>query len=228
MGGITEGRAQPLPSDTELLARLREGDESAYALLLDAWTGKLLRVARYFVTTNDSAHELVQETWLSVLRGIDAFEGRSSLKTWVFRILVNAAKRRSAQEKRTVPWSSVADGEDTGPTVDPSRFRGPNDPYPGDWWSYPAAWPTPEQEAMVAEIRNQVASALGQLPDRQQIVITLRDVEGHTSEEVCSILEISAANQRVLLHRARAAVRKQLEEYFATSPAGDEPDAVPP
>ncbi|RSM46749.1 RNA polymerase subunit sigma-24 [Amycolatopsis balhimycina DSM 5908] len=225
---MTGGRATPLPSDTELLERLRSGDESAYALLLDAWSGKLMRVARYFVTTNDSARELVQETWLAVLRGITGFEGRSSLKTWVFRILVNAAKRRSAQESRTIPWSSVVQAEDAGPTIDPSRFRGPGDPYPGDWWAYPAAWPTPEQEAMAAEIRNQVASALTELPERQQIVLTLRDVEGHTSEEVCAILEISAANQRVLLHRARAAVRKRLEDYFAAASPAEDPDAVAP
>ncbi|WP_410667795.1 RNA polymerase sigma factor [Amycolatopsis sp. cmx-4-68] len=227
MGGLTGG-APPLPSDTELIARLKSGDESAYALLLDAWSGKLLRLARCFVSTNDSAHELVQDTWLAVLRGIGNFEGRSSLKTWVFRILVNAAKRRSTQERRTVPWSSVARAEDAGPTVDPSRFRGPTDPYPGDWWAYPATWPTPEQEAMATEIRNEVASALTELPERQQIVLTLRDVEGHTSEEVCAMLEISASNQRVLLHRARAAVRKRLEDYFSPAPAADDPDTVAP
>lgn len=227
MGGFTGG-AQPLPADAELIARLRGGDESAYALLLDAWSGKLLRVARSFVSTTESAHELVQDTWLAVLRGIGDFEGRSSLKTWVFRILVNAAKRRSSQERRTIPWSSAVRAEDFGPTVDPSCFRGPTDPYPGDWWAYPAAWPTPEQEAMATEIRNEVASALTELPERQQVVLTLRDVEGCTSDEVCELLEISAANQRVLLHRARAAVRRRLEDYLTPAPAADDPDAIAP
>jgi RNA polymerase sigma-70 factor (ECF subfamily) len=219
VGAIGEGGAQQFPSDTELVARLRGGDESAYATLLDAWSGKLQRVARCFVTTHDSASEVVQETWLAVLKGIGGFEGRSSLKTWIFRILVNAAKRRSVQEGRVIPWSSLLTADDAGPTVDPARFRGPNDPYPGDWWAYPSPWPepTPEQATLAAEIRNHVAAAVNELPDRQRVVITLRDVEGHTSEEVCAILDISTANQRVLLHRARAWVRGRLEEYFSAS-----------
>jgi RNA polymerase sigma-70 factor (ECF subfamily) len=214
-----EGGAGQLPSDAELLARIRDGDESVYALLLDAWSGKLLRVARCFVTTRDSASEVVQDTWLSVLQAIDRFEGRSSLKTWVFRILANTAKRRSAQERRTIPWSSLVKGDDEGPTVDPARFRGPGDPYPGDWWVYPAPWPepTPEQAALTGEIREQVIAALSELPDMQRVVLTLRDVEGQSSEDVCVILDISPANQRVLLHRARARVRERLEEYFAAA-----------
>lgn len=215
---------RPLPSDEELVARLRDRDESAFVLLVDAWSAGILRLARSFVSTNESAAEVVQDTWLAVIQGIGAFEGRSSLKTWIYRIGVNAAKRRGVREGRTIPWSSLmpADG---GATVDPSRFRGPKDPYPGDWWDYPAPWPqpSPEQQALAGEINAEVAAAMAELPDRQRIVIALRDLEGHSSEEVCAILEISAANQRVLLHRARAFVRGRLDEYFAS--AGDSPGA---
>jgi RNA polymerase sigma-70 factor, ECF subfamily len=209
------GSTQPFPPDAELVARLRERDGSAFALVVDGWSGGMLRVARSFVSTNDSAAEVVQEAWLAVIEGVRGFEGRSSLKTWVFRILVNAAKRRGMREGRTIPMSSLS-YQDTGPTVDPERFRGSDDQYPGDWLEFPAPWPSPEQEALAGEVRAEVAAAVTQLPDRQRIVITLRDIEGHTSDEVCTILDISLANQRVLLHRARAFVRGKLEEYFAT------------
>lgn len=190
--------------------------------MLDAWSNAMLRVARSFVSTNESAAEVVQDTWLAVIQGVGRFEGRSTLKTWVFRILMNTAKRRGTRESRTVPWSSLFPPDhDDGPTVDPARFGGPNDPYPGHWRESPAPWPSPEQEALAVEIRAQVSAALEVLPLRQQLVITLHDIEGYNSEEVCSILEISAANQRVLLHRARAFVRGRLEEYFET--VGEKP-----
>jgi RNA polymerase sigma-70 factor (ECF subfamily) len=185
-------------------------------MLLDAWSDGLLRLARSFVSTTDSAAEVVQDTWLAVIQGIGKFEGRSSLKTWVYRILVNTAKRRGGREARSVPWSSLLPTpEDEGPTVDPSRFGGPGDPYPGHWREFPAPWPSPEQQTLAGEVRAQVGTALAQLPERQRVVIMLRDVEGYGSDEVSSILDISAANQRVLLHRARAFVRGRLEEYYA-------------
>lgn len=205
-----------LPPDEVLVARLRDRDEAAFALVLDAWSASMLRLARSFVSTNDSASEVVQETWYAVIVGIEKFARRSSLKTWVYRILVNTAKRRGASEGRTVPWSSLPGSEADGPTVDPSRFQRPGEPTPGHWRTFPAAWPAPEQTALATELRTQITAALVQLPDRQRIVITLRDVEGYDSAEVCAMLEISAANQRVLLHRARAVVRGRLEEYFAT------------
>jgi RNA polymerase sigma-70 factor (ECF subfamily) len=207
--------AQPLPSDEVLVARLRERDEAAFTLMVDAWSGGLLRLARSFVSTTDSAAEVVQETWLGVIQGIARFEGRSSLKAWVYRILVNTAKRRGVRESRTVPWSSLPAAEDAGPTVDPSRFQGPGEPYEGHWREFPAPWPSPEPAALAGEIRSRVSAALAKLPERQRVVITLRDVEGYSSDEVCAILEITAANQRVLLHRARAFVRCELEAYFA-------------
>jgi len=209
---------QPFPPDDELVARLRDRDEAAFVMLLDAWSDGLLRLARSFVSTTDSAAEVVQDTWLAVIQGIGKFEGRSSLRTWVYRILVNTAKRRGRRESRTVPWSSLLPTpDDEGPTVDPARFGGPGDPYPGHWRQFPAPWPSPEQHALADEVRAQVGAALAQLPERQRVVIMLRDVEGYGSDEVRSILDISAANQRVLLHRARAFVRGRLEEYYAAA-----------
>jgi RNA polymerase sigma-70 factor (ECF subfamily) len=214
-------RDQPdLPSDPELVARLRGRDEAAFALVLDAWSGGMTRVARSIVSTPASADEVVQDAWLAVVQAIGTFEARSSLKTWVYRILVNTAKRRAMREGRHVSWSLVP-GEDDTPTVDPARFGGPGDRFPGHWLAFPAPWPSPEQNMLAGEVQAQVEAALAALPERQRVVITLRDVEGYSSDEVCSILEISAANQRVLLHRARAFVRGRLEEYFVASAASD-------
>jgi RNA polymerase sigma-70 factor (ECF subfamily) len=200
-----------LPPDDVLVARLRRGEESAFALVLDHWSGGMLRLARSFVSTEESAAEVVQETWLAVIEGIGRFEARSSLKTWVYRILTNTAKRRGIREHRVVPLSSI---DDSGPTVDPSRFRPDGDPFPGHWWEFPALWPTPDQGLLRHEVQAWLAEALAELPDRQRVVITLRDVEGYPSEEVCELLGISKANQRVLLHRARAFVRGKLEKYY--------------
>ncbi|MGJ6964363.1 RNA polymerase sigma factor [Streptosporangium sp. G11] len=212
MESFTDGT---LPSDDVVVAALRAGDEAMFTALLDTWSRGMLWLARAHVSTNDSAEEVVQDTWLAVIRGIEGFEGRSSVKTWVYRILVNTARRRGVRENRTVPWSSVFEQERQ--TVDRSCFQGVDDPFPGCWKDFPTAWPTPESEVLAAEVRDRIAAALAELPLRQRTVITLRDVEGCTSEEVCEILEISAANQRVLLHRARTAVRGRLEDYFETA-----------
>jgi RNA polymerase sigma-70 factor (ECF subfamily) len=208
--------AAEFPPDRDLVERLRCRDEAAFTLLVDSWSGGMCRLARSFVKTNESAAEVVQDTWIAVIKGIDAFEGRSSLKTWTYRILVNTAKRRGVREGRTIPMSSLAPtDEDYGPTVDPSRFFDAGHQWAGHWRESPAAWPSPEQSALSGEVHGLVVAAVAELPDRQRIVITLRDVEGYTSEEVREILDISAANQRVLLHRARASVRGRLESYFA-------------
>jgi RNA polymerase sigma-70 factor, ECF subfamily len=208
-----------LPPEAELVGRLRDGDEAAFALVLDQWSPGMLRLARSFVSTPDSAAEVVQDTWLAVLQALDRFEGRSSLRTWVYRILVNTAKRRAAREHRFVPMSSLGPGRaEAGPTVDPDRFQGPDEPYPGHWRALPAPWPdlvpSPEQRTLDAELRARLEDALDGLPERQRAVITLRDVQGRPAEEVCTILEISPANQRVLLHRACAHVRARLEVYL--------------
>ena len=199
-----------LPDDTVLVAGLRAGDDACFALVLDAWSPGMLRVARAFVSTPDSAAEVVQDAWLAVIEGIGGFSGRSSVKTWVYRILVNTAKRRGRRESRVVPWSSVA--PDAGPTVDPAFFQGAGEPFPGHWRVDPAPWP--EQHALAAEARACLAAAVARLSERQRVVLVLRDVEDYDSEEVCSILDITAANQRVLLHRARAFVRAELAAYF--------------
>lgn len=208
-----------MPPDDELVTRLGAGDGAAFALVVDAWSPGMLRLARSFVSTSESAAEVVQEAWLAVVKGIERFEGRSSLKTWVYRILVNTAKRRGAREGRSIPWSSLAGSEDHGPTVDPERFQRAGEPYPGHWREFPAPWPLPEQQTLAGELRTQVAAALAELPHRQRVVITLRDVEGYDSDEVSEILDITVGYQRVLLHRARAFVRGRLEEYFAAAGA---------
>jgi RNA polymerase sigma-70 factor, ECF subfamily len=203
----------PLPPDEVVVDRLRTGDEAMFAAMLDAWSPGMLRAARAFVADDHTAEDVVQEAWLGVLKGIGGFAGRSSLRTWVYRILVNTAKTRGVRDSRTVPVSSLGPtDEDRGPTVDPARFGCPGDPYPGHWRSAPDAWPSPEQAVVTTELRRQMARALAALPARQRLVITLRDVAGYTTEEVCAMLEISAGNQRVLLHRARASVRAALEE----------------
>ncbi len=178
----------------------------------------MLLVARTFVSTDASAEEVVQDTWLAVIRGIDRFEGRSSLRTWVYRILVNTAKTRGVRESRTVPWSSVPGDEDRGPTVDPGLFQGADDQYPGGWRSFPRAWQSSERIVVAGELRTMVRSAIDALPERQRVVLTLRDVVGHSSADVCQILDISGANQRVLLHRARATVRARLAPYLELEP----------
>ena len=207
------------PGQAALVDRLRAGDRAAFAELVDAWSPVLLRVALLHVSTHASAEEVVQDTWLAVIRQLDRFEGRSSLRTWVFRILENQARTRGVREARAVPWSSVfADPvEDSGPTVDPRRFRGPEDRWPGGWTpaGRPVAWePSPEDAAVAGEIQRELRAALDELPDRQRTVVELRDVHGLTSEEVCAHLGVSPGNQRILLHRGRARLRARLEDTY--------------
>lgn len=215
-----------LPSDEALLAGLRSGDEDTFAQLVDAWTPAMLHLARAHVATRESAADVVQDTWLAVIRGIGDFEGRSSLRTWVFRILTNIAKSRGVRERRTVPWGSLFDDGPAGPTVDPGRFRGPGDPYPGHWREFPASWTLPEASALDGEIRRLLYDVIDALPARQREVVSLRDVAGYTSEEVCDLLGLTAGNQRVLLHRGRAAVRASLESYLAAPRTGTGQRAV--
>lgn len=209
-----------LPADAVIVAKLRARDEAMFAALLDAWSPGMLRVARAYVADEHAAQDVVQEAWLGVVRGIDGFEGRSSLRTWVYRILVNRAISRGGRDARMIPLSSlIPTAEDYPPTVDRARFRDGDDPYPGHWRSHPDRWPTPESEVLARETRRYLAVALDGLPTRQRIVVTLRDAEGYSSEQVCEILGISRANQRVLLHRGRAVLRAALEDHFATEVA---------
>jgi RNA polymerase sigma-70 factor (ECF subfamily) len=199
-------------SDRELVAALKRGDEDAFAELIDAHNSSLLRVAMGYVSSRAVADEVVQETWLGVIRGLDRFEGRSSLKTWIFRILTNTAATRGARESRIVPFSSLVD--DDGEPLDPDRFfPSDHERLAGHWALGPTPWKTPEEGLLSAETRAVMMSAIEDLPPAQRTVISLRDIEGWSPEEVCDALEMSEGNQRVLLHRARTKVRAALERY---------------
>jgi RNA polymerase sigma-70 factor (ECF subfamily) len=201
-------------AEADLLARLRAGDETAFEALVTQLYGTMLTVARTYVKDRAVAEEVVQETWLGVINGLDRFEGRSSLKTWILSILVNQAKTRGTRESRTVPFASLAP-EDHAPAVEPERFRGPHEPYTGGWRSFPANWNA--AAGTIVEDRETIRvamRAIAELPLTQQTVIRMRDVEGYTSEEVCATLAVSEANQRVLLHRARSRVRSALERHL--------------
>lgn len=210
--------AHPAAGDEELVAALRQGDEQAFTQLVTALHGPLLRVALMYVANRAVAEDVIQQTWLGVLQGLDRFEGRSALRTWIFRILVNIAKTRGKAESRSVPFSALAETEvaEDEPAVPPERFLlDERDPARGYWASTPRDWSTlPEERLLSTEARATIAQAIATLPPAQREVITLRDVEGCSAEEVCEALAISAGNQRVLLHRARAKVRRALERYL--------------
>jgi RNA polymerase sigma-70 factor (ECF subfamily) len=201
--------------DSQLVAALRAGDEAAFARIVREWHPSLLRVAQIFVPSRAIAEDVVQETWLRVLGALDRFEGRSSLKTWVFRILVNTAKTRAQREGRVLPFSALNNpGRIPEAAVDPDRFRPEDDErYPGHWSAPPRE--LPEERLLAAETRALIAAAIDALPPTQAAVIRLRDVDGWSSEEVRNALDITEVNQRVLLHRARAKVRQALEDYLA-------------
>jgi RNA polymerase sigma-70 factor (ECF subfamily) len=201
-------------ADAELLARLRAGDEQAFEALVRRHWSTMLAVAQAHVRTRAVAEEVVQEAWLGVIKGLDSFQGRSSLKTWIIRIVVNIAKTRGVREARSVPFTSLTpEGEEAA--VEPERFRGPDDAYPGHWRAYPADWHgLPESALLERETLGVVVTAITALPPAQRTVITMRDVEGCSPEEVCEALGVSEGNQRVLLHRARSKVRAALEHHL--------------
>ena len=175
----------------------------------------MLRVAMMFVSSRAVAEEVVQEAWLGVFKGLDRFEGRSSLKTWIFRILTNTAKTRGEREGRTVPFSSLGGDADDEAPVDADRFLGNGHRWAGHWSSSPRnPRDVPEERLLADEARGRIAAAIGTLPENQRTVITLRDIDGFDADEACDILGISEVNQRVLLHRARAKVRAALEQYL--------------
>ena len=202
--------------DAELVDRLRRRDEAAFAALVDRYHTQLVRLATYYVPNRAVAEEVVQETWIGVLQGIDRFEGRSSLRTWMFRILTNRAKRRGEQESRSIPFAALSQRvEDEFEEVEPERFLPPGHQWAGHWAALPQDWrETPEDRLLSDETRALVQRAIDSLPSNQRLVITMRDVEGWPSEEVCNVLSITETNQRVLLHRARTKVRAQLERYL--------------
>jgi RNA polymerase sigma-70 factor (ECF subfamily) len=203
--------------EARLLRGLKRGDEATFATLVDRYHASLLRVAQVYVRDRAVAEEVVQETWLGVIRGIERFEGRSSLKTWIFRILANTAKTRGERERRTIPFSALNGAGPAEPAVQPERFLETDHPeWPGHWASPPASWEgIPEDRLLAGETLGRIREAIDELPRMQAQAVTLRDVEGWSSEEVCALLGISEGNQRVLLHRARSKVRRALEDYLS-------------
>jgi RNA polymerase sigma-70 factor, ECF subfamily len=193
--------------DDRLYGALRAGDEEAFTALVDRYNSSLVRLAMAYVHNRTAAEEVVQETWLGVVRGLARFERRSSLKTWIFRILVNRAKTHSKREGRAIPFSALESAGDAA--VEPERFLD------GRWTTPPRSWSEiPEDRLLARETRAVIDATIASLPPAQAQVITLRDVVGWPSEDVCALLEISEANQRVLLHRARSKVRAALELYL--------------
>ena len=200
--------------ESTLIAGLRDGDETVFAQLVDRHTPSMLRVARGYVPTARSPKRWFRRPGSLLLKGIDNFEGRSSLRTWLFAVMINIAKARGVRERRDADTAIAAF---TGGTVDPARFREAGDPYPGHWKpdEVPSPFPdTPEGSVLGRELVDVARRELDRLPDRQRVVVTLRDMLGFDSSEVCELLDISVANQRVLLHRGRAAVRAVLEDYL--------------
>ena len=203
-----------IADETTLIAALRHGDEAVFAQLVDQHSAPMLLVARGYVPSREIAEEVVQETWIALIKGIDRFEGRSSLRTWLFAVMINIAKTRGVRERRDADAAIAAH---TGGTVDPARFREAGDEWSGHWkdTERPLAFPdTPEGSVLGGELVAVARAELDKLPDRQRVVVTLRDMLGLDSREVCELLDITVANQRVLLHRGRAAIRQVLENYL--------------
>jgi len=208
MDGVLDG-------DEPVLAALRRREEAAFVALVQRYHSLMTRVAYAQLNDKSAAEEVVQETWLAVIKGIDSFEGRSSLRTWIFRILTYQASARLQRDGRVIPFSALAsaDAAAAEPSVDPSRFLSrDHGRLPFYWISDPAQWP--EDALLAAEVRSVVEAAVQRLPDSQRVVITMRDLEGWDPGEVCEALEISEGNQRVLLHRARSRVREALDDYL--------------
>ena len=198
--------------DADLVARLRAGDEQAFEEIVTAFYPAMAAVARGYVRVRSVADEVVQEAWVGVLNGLDRFEGRSALRTWVLAIVANIARDRAVRESRSLPFASLGDGD---PAVDPARFSAVGEPYPGGWKSFPSDWRAlPEARLLARETIDVVGRAIDALPEPQRVVITLRDVEGWSADEVCDALDLTPGNQRVLLHRARASVRTRLERHL--------------
>ena len=198
------------PADLALVERLRAGDEAAFMMLVEQHQAAMLRIARMYVSSRAAAEEAVQEAWLGILKGLDRFEGRSSLRTWMYRIVVNVAKTRGQRDGRSIPFSAL-EGADAGSGVDPAWFEDAS----GGWRTLPQDWRgVPEDRLAARETLEQIGRAIDDLPPMQAEVLRLRDVIGWSSEEVRNALDLSETNQRVLLHRARGGVRRALHEYL--------------
>ena len=202
-------------SESLLIAALRRRDEAAFVALVRRYHSLMLKVADAQLNDAGLAEEVVQETWLAVIKGIDSFEGRSTLRTWIFRILIYQARHRRRRDGRVIPVCGLAkpDAVAGEPAVDPSRFLSDDPATPFRWASEPNDWP--ETALLAAETKSVIAGAIDSLPDSQRVVISLRDLDGWSSSEVCEALQISDGNQRVLLHRARSNVQAALDQYMS-------------
>ena len=209
-------------SDAELIELLRDGDEAAFARLIDSYSAPLLRLALAFVQSPSIAEEVVQETWMAVVTGIGRFEGRASVKTWLFKILTNIAKTRAQRERRTIPFSDFDVGNGDESAVDPDRFLPASHPqWPHHWKTPPQPWSMgPEGTALDHEMLRVLRRTLEDLPRAQRVVVALRDVHGWPATDVCAALDVTEANQRVLLHRGRSRLRAVLERYFGDADPG--------
>jgi RNA polymerase sigma-70 factor (ECF subfamily) len=208
------GRYSPRPADQAVVAALRRGDERAFAELVDRYHAAMVRLALAWVPDRAAAEDVAQEAWLGMLRGLDGYAERASLKTWLFGILVNCARARRRRERRSIPFSDLPI-DDEGATVDPDRFLPAEHRWAAHWATPPVEWP--EDHLLSAEVEGFLELALSHLPDRQRAVVVLRDIEGWSSSEICAVFGISPGNERVLLHRARAAIRRELEQYLTQS-----------
>jgi RNA polymerase sigma-70 factor, ECF subfamily len=201
--------------DLETIQRLLVGDEKAFLMLVDQHHATMLRIAQMYVSSRAVAEEAVQDAWLGILKGLSAFEGRSSLRTWMYRILINVAKTRGAREGRSVPFSALSDDAEED-AIDPAWFQGPMERFPGGWRTFPDDWRgIPEDRLIGQETIEHIGRAMDALPPMQAEVVRLRDVLGWSSEEVCNALELSETNQRVLLHRGRNRIRRELDAYLS-------------
>lgn len=207
---------RPAGDQQRVVDALRAGDEAAFGALIEDMHASMIRLANLYTGTQGAAEDVVQETWLGLIGSLDRFEGRCSLKTWIFRILHHTAQKRAGRERRSVPFSSFIDRDGGDETcVDPGRFLGSGERWAGHWATVPQFWDdVPEQRLASHETRAVIERAIAALPPNQRAVIALRDIEGWDAKEVCSLLQLSEANQRVLLHRARSKVRGDLERYL--------------
>ena len=202
------------PADLAVVDRLRAGDETTFMMLVEEHQAAMLRIARMYVSSHAVAEEVVQEAWLGIVKGLDAFEGRSSLRTWMYRIVANIAKTRGQREGRSIPFSALS-GDDDEPAVDAEWFQATTERFPGGWRTFPDDWRgIPEERLVAHETLARIGRAIDALPPLQAEVIRMRDVLGWTSEEVRNALDLSETNQRVLLHRARGRVRREVDAYL--------------
>jgi RNA polymerase sigma-70 factor (ECF subfamily) len=209
------GGASGSAADEQIVAALRAGDEQTFRDLFGRSYPMMKRVARGYVDSDAVAEEIVQETWMAIVTGIDQFQGRSALGTWMFSILTNQAKTHNARERRALPFSSIGGSGDDEPAMGADRFQKDDETWPGHWATPPRPWQKPERRLMSLEAREHLRQALAELPERQRVIVGLRDVEGLSAEDVCRVLDVSPENQRVLLHRGRSRLRAVLERYLA-------------